>query len=273
MTTRAGVIGSPIGHSLSPAIFTAAFAASGLDWSYEAFEVPEGEAEAFVGRLRTELTGLSVTMPHKAAVIPALDHLSDVARDLGAVNCIARDGSALVGHNTDGPGLVDSLVIDEGLELEGRRVVLLGAGGAGRAVARALGIAGALVTVVNRSAERAEEAARLAGAAGRVGGEDDVSDAEILVNATPLGMGGDARLPVDVGRLGPGQVVVDLVYHPAVTPLLAAAAAAGARPVGGLGMRVHQAAHAFRLWTHEEPPVAAMRSGAEQGLAEREGAA
>jgi shikimate dehydrogenase len=273
MTTRAGVIGSPIGHSLSPAIFTAAFTATGLDWSYEAFEVPEGEAEAFVGRVRTDLVGLSVTMPHKAAVIPALDHLSDIARDLGAVNCIARDGADLAGHNTDGPGLVDSLLIDEGLELDGRRVVLLGAGGAGRAVARALGAAGAHVTVVNRSRDRAEEAARLAGAAGRVGTEDEVADAEIVVNATSLGMGSDARLPVDAGRLAPGQVVVDLVYHPAVTPLLAAAAAAGARPVGGLGMLVHQAAHAFRLWTHEDPPVAAMRSGAERSLAEREGAA
>lgn len=128
MTTRAGVIGMPIRHSLSPAIFTAAFVATGLDWSYEAFEVPEGEGEAFARRVRSDLEGLSVTMPHKASVIPALDDLSDIARDLGAVNCIVRRGGSLVGHNTDGPGFVDSLVIDEGISISGMRCALLGAG-------------------------------------------------------------------------------------------------------------------------------------------------
>ena len=273
MTTRAGVIGWPVRHSLSPAIFTAAFAATDLDWAYDAYEVAEGEAVEFVARVRDELTGLSVTMPHKAAVIPALEDLSPTARELGAVNCIARDGDRLVGHSTDGAGLVDSLRSDDGIALSGRRVVLLGAGGAGRAVARAIGAEGAVVVVVNRSAARGAEAARLAGPLASVGTVAEVADADVVINATPLGMGEDDRLPLDASLLGSGQVVVDLVYHPAVTPLLAAAAAAGARPVGGLGMLVHQAAHAFRLWTHEEPPVAAMRSGAEQGLAEREGAA
>lgn len=260
----------PIRHSLSPAIFAAAFEALGLDWAYAAYEVPEGEAAGFVGRVRADLEGLSVTMPHKAAVIPALDRLSDVAADLGAVNCIARDGDRLVGHNTDGPGLVDSLRVDEGIDVAGLRCALLGAGGAGRAVARALGVAGAEVVVVNRSAERAAEAARLAGSSGRVGSADDVRGCEVVVNATSLGMGDDGRLPVDGALLHDGQVVVDLVYHPAVTPLLAHAAAVGARPVGGLGMLVHQAAHALRLWTGEAPPIAAMRSGAERALAARE---
>jgi shikimate dehydrogenase len=269
MTKRAGVIGMPIRHSLSPALFTAAFAATGLDWTYEAFEVPEGEAAAFAERVRTDLEGISVTMPHKAAVIPALDELSDVARDLGAVNCIARDGARLIGHNTDGPGLVDSLVVDEGLELAGRRCALLGAGGAGRAVARALGRAGVQVGVVNRSPDRAADAARLAGPDGSVGAATVVADVDLVINATSVGMGRDGGLPVDPALLRPGQVVVDLVYHPAVTPLLHAAADAGARPVGGLGMLVHQAAHAFRLWTGVEPPIAAMRSGAEQALVER----
>lgn len=269
MTRRAGVIGSPIRHSLSPAIFGAAFEATGLDWTYEAFEVAEGDAPAFVARVRGELEGLSVTMPHKAAVIPALDELSPTAADLGAVNCIARDGDRLVGHNTDGAGLVDALVLDEGLDLAGRTCVLLGAGGAGRAVARALGAAGVEVVVVNRSGERAAEAARLAGPRGRVGTPTDVAGVDLVVNATSLGMGGDSRLPLDATLLGSGQVVVDLVYHPMVTPLLAAATRAGATPVGGLGMLVHQAAHAFRLWTGEDAPVEAMRSGAERALAAR----
>jgi shikimate dehydrogenase len=266
---RAGVIGMPIRHSLSPAIFTAAFAASALDWSYEAFEVADGDAPAFMARVRSELEGISVTMPHKAAVIPALDELSDVARDLAAVNCVARVDGRLVGHNTDGPGLVDALVLDEGLDLAGRRCALIGAGGAGRAVARALGAAGVEVVVINRSPERAAEAARLAGPRGSVGSMEQVAGADLVVNATSVGMAGDTASPVDGSLLGGHQVVVDLVYHPRVTPLLATAAAAGARPVGGLGMLVHQAAHQFRLWTGLEPPVAAMRAGAERGLAER----
>jgi shikimate dehydrogenase len=272
MATRAGVIGWPIRHSLSPAIFTAAFAATDLDWVYDAFEVPEGEAAGLVAKVRDELAGLSVTMPHKAAVIPALDDLTPTARELGAVNCIARDGGRLVGHSTDGAGLVDSLRLDDGIELSGRRVVLLGAGGAGRAVARAVGAEGAEVVVVNRSPEPAAKAARLAGPAARVGTAAEVAGADVVINATSLGMGDDGRLPFDPAFLGAGQVVVDLVYHPAVTPLLAAAGAAGARAVGGLGMLVHQAAHAFRLWTGEEPPLSAMRAGAERGLARRDGA-
>jgi shikimate dehydrogenase len=272
---RAGVIGRPIGHSLSPAIFRAAFGALGLDgWAYEAFEVGEDQAAAFAGRVRDDLVGLSVTMPDKAAVIPALDELAPVAADLGAVNCIARhpeDAARLVGHNTDGPGLVDALRLDEGLDLHGRRAVLLGAGGAGRAVARALGEAGVELAVVNRSADRAEVAARLAGARGRVGTLDDVAGAELIVNATSVGMGDDHRLPLERDLLHGGQVVVDLVYHPLETPLLAAAAAAGAHPVGGVGMLVHQAAHQLRLWTGAEPPVDAMRAGALAALAERAG--
>lgn len=271
MTRRAGVIGSPIGHSLSPAIFTAAFAATGLDWTYEAFEVAEDDAPAFVGRVRSELEGLSVTMPDKAAVIPALDHLTPIAADLGAVNCIAREGDRLVGHNTDGPGLVDALRVDEGLDLGGCRCALVGAGGAGRAVARALGAEGVEIVVVNRSPERAAEAARLAGPSARVGAPEDLPSVDLVVNATNLGMGTDGRLPVDPDLLRPDQVVVDLIYHPATTPLLRAAAAVGATPVNGLGMLVHQAAHAFRLWTGQDAPVDAMRSGALAALAAREG--
>jgi len=273
-TRVAAVIGSPVRHSLSPTILNAAFAATGLDWVYVAFEVPEGRGGDAVAAVRTlGLAGLSVTMPHKAAVHDAVDERTPVAAALGAVNCVFWRGDRLVGDNTDAAGFLDALRVDEGVEVAGRRCVVVGAGGAGRAVAHALGGAGAAeVGVVNRSPSPAERAAALAGAAGRVGEPDDVARADLVVNATPLGMGvtgPDEPLPVDVELLRPGQVVVDLIYQPAVTPLLAAASERGAVAVNGLGMLVHQAAHAFRRWTGEEPPVGAMRVATAEELARR----
>jgi len=279
-TTRsAGVIGTPIRHSLSPAIFNAAFAACGLDWAYLAFEVPEGAAGlAMAGVRALGLEGVSVTMPHKAAVIDALDSLSEDAARLGAVNCVARGGSGLEGHNTDGPGLIDALQIDEGIEVAGRRFAVVGAGGAARAVIRALGAAGAgEIIVINRSPDPAQAAAPLGGPRCRVGVVDDAAQADVVINATPLGMGvvvttdGEPEpLPVPAERLGAGQVVVDLVYHPATTPFLQTARARGAHVVNGLGMLIHQAAHAFRLWTHEEPPLEAMSAAAVAALVHRD---
>lgn len=278
-TRAAGVIGSPIRHSLSPAIFNAAFAAAGLDWAYLAFEVPEGAAGlAMAGVRALGLEGLSVTMPHKAAVIEGLDALSKDADALGAVNCISRRGVLLHGDNTDGAGLLDALRLDEGIEVAGSRCVVVGAGGAGRAVARALGQAGATsIAVINRSPAPAELAVEVAGFTARVGTADDLETADLVVNATPLGMGvvvstaGEPEpLPFDVARLGTGQVVIDLVYHPAVTPLLAAARDQGLRTVNGLGMLIHQAAHAFRLWTSEDPPLEVMSAAAVAGLGHRD---
>ncbi len=278
-TRVAGVIGSPVRHSLSPAIFNAAFAAGGLDWAYLAFEVPEGAGGlAMAGMRALGIDGLSVTMPHKAAVIDALDEVSGDAGALGAVNCVQRTGGRLVGHNTDGPGLVDALRFDEGIDIAGQRFAVLGAGGAARAVVRALGAEGAAaVVVVNRSPGPAELAAGLAGAVGTVGRPQDVADADVVVNATPLGMGvvvttaGEPEpLPVDPSLLQVGQVVVDLVYHPTVTPLIAQARARGLRAVNGLGMLIHQAAHAFRLWTSEEPPLEVMSAAALAALVHRQ---
>ena len=277
-TRTAGVIGLPIRHSLSPAIFNAAFSASGLDWAYLAFEVPEGAAGLAMAGVRSlGLEGVSVTMPHKAAVIPALDELTDDAEALGAVNCVERRGATLVGHNTDGPGLIDSLRLDEGIDPTGRQFAVLGAGGAARAVIRSLGLAGAsAVVVINRSEGPAEQAAALAGPAGRVGVPQDAGEVDVVVNATPLGMGvvvsrtGEPEpLPIAPDLLREGQIVVDLVYHPAVTPLAEATRALGIRTVNGLGMLIHQAAHAFRTWTSEEPPLEAMSAAAMAALLHR----
>lgn len=260
-TRLAAVIGSPVHHSLSPAIHNAAFTAAGLDWVYVALEVPAGKAGAAVEALRAlDIVGLSVTMPHKDDVAGAVDRWTEEAEILGAVNCVYRDGDELVGDNTDGIGFVDGLRLDHGIDPAGRRCVVLGAGGAARSVIRALGGAGAAeVVVVNRSADRAEAAMLLAGPVGRVGSLDDVTDAELLVNATSVGMGEDHRMPVPPESLSSRQVVADLVVHPVRTPLLTAAEARGARTVEGVSMLVHQAAHAYRRWTGEPAPLEAMR--------------
>lgn len=262
-TTRvAGVIGNPVRHSLSPVLHNAAFAALGLDWVYLAFEPPPDGGAAAVDAMRAlELGGLSVTMPFKEQVVAAVDELSPAAGALGAVNCIRWDGDRLVGENTDGAGFVASLAADAGFDPAGRRCVVVGAGGAGRAVTRALADAGAAaVGVVNRSPARAEAAAAIAGPAGAVVGQDAVAAADLVVNATPLGMHAGDALPVDPGLLGDRHVVADLVYHPARTPLLDEAAARGARTLNGLGMLVGQAALAFEHWTHVRPPLETMRA-------------
>jgi len=272
-TRVAGVIGDPVRHSLSPVIHNAAFRALDLDWVYLAFPVPAGEGAAAVAAMRTfGLDGLNVTMPHKADVIPGLDRLSPAAEALRSVNTIHRLGPDLVGESTDGIGFVDALVRDEGFDPVGRRVVVFGAGGAARSIVLALGSAGvADIAVVNRTASRAEQAAALAPeGVGRVGSEDDVDQADLVVNATSVGMAGtpeaDAVL-LDVRRLRPHQVVADLVYHPIRTPLLVAARERGAVAVTGLGMLIHQAAHAFRLWTGEDPPLEVMSAAALAALA------
>jgi len=270
LTDVAVVIGEPVEHSLSPTIHNAAFEALGLDWAYFALAVPRGHADRAIDAMRAlPFAGMSVTMPHKDAVAGLVDSCTPVAAKLGAVNCVFWRADELVGHNTDGAGLVDALRGDEGFDPDGRRAVVLGAGGAARAIVLALADAGcAEVTVVNRTASRAELTARLAGDRGRVGVEADVADADLVVNATSLGMG-DGALPCDPDRLGPGQLVVDLVYDPPITPLVAAARDRGVVATNGLGMLIHQAAHAFRSWTGQDAPVAAMSAAASAELAAR----
>jgi shikimate dehydrogenase len=267
-TRLAAVIGHPIGHTLSPAMHNAAFQALGLDWAYLAFDVePSGLADALAGVRALGVAGLSVTIPHKEAVASAVDKLSPLAAALGAVNTVVREpGAVLRGENTDGPGFLRALRDDEGFDPANKRCLVLGAGGAARAVVKALTDAGATeIVVVNRTRERAEALLSLAGDCGRVGVAAEAGEADLVVNATPVGMAGtgtDDQLPVDPAHLGTGQLVVDLVPNPAITRLVDEARARGAMAVNGLGMLVHQAALAFRLWTGEEPPVAVMSAAA-----------
>jgi shikimate dehydrogenase len=257
-------IGNPISHSLSPLLHQAAFDALGLDWVSVAFPVAVGLAPRALDAVRVlDMAGLSVTMPHKSDAAGACDELTPLARRLGAVNCVTNREGRLVGDSTDGPGLLEALERASGSGPGGLRCVVIGAGGAGRAAVAALADAGAAeVVVVNRTLERAEVAASLAGPIGRVGTPDDIRRAELVVHAIPLGMSGSDDT---AGTVGPftdlfheGQVVMDLVYEPLQTPLLKGAAEKGAVTVSGLGMLVHQAAISLRSWTGLEAPTKRM---------------
>ncbi len=259
-----GVMGFPVAHSLSPLLHNTAFAHLGIDWVSLGFAVHPGRgAAALVGARDLGIRGLSVTMPHKEDVAAAVASLTPEAGRLGAVNCVSDDHGAWLGDNTDGAGFVAALARGGRFTPAGRRCLVVGAGGAARAVIAALGDAGAAeVVVVNRTPDRAEVAVALAGSTGRVGDAGDARGAELVVNATPAGMGdvegGPGSWPVDPALLGPGQVVVDLVYHPPLTPWLAAATERGATTMNGLGMLVHQAALQIGRWTGREAPVDAM---------------
>ena len=256
------IIGWPVAESLSPAIHNAAFEALGLDWTYIPLAVRPGAIDEGVGLLRElDVQGANVTMPHKQSVVPYLERLSGDAQTLQAVNTIVRDGEAFVGDNTDGPGFLAAIAEEAGFEPEGKRALVLGAGGAARAVALALARAGAAVVV---SARRPEQAAELSSLA--VGIETGLwgvaAEADLIVNATPSRDG----LPLDALGFGPRVLGVDLIYQPPSTGFVLAARAAGATAVDGLGMLVHQASLSFRLWTGREAPLHVMREAARSAL-------
>ncbi len=278
-TRVTGLIGDPIAHTRSPAILNAGFVACGLNWIYVPFPAPAGHGGDAVRAARAlGLAGLTVTMPHKADAAHACDELTPAAAALGAVNVVTvGEGGRLVGASTDGEGLVRS-VQEEGFEPAGREALVLGAGGAARAIVLALANAGARVTVAARRLAAAEAAAGLTfaaqrpqggpgrGSAGDPGTAVALADVDpgayaLVVNATPLGMQGEPG-PVAVDRLNLGQFVVDTVYHPMETPFLAAARARGIQCTNGLGMLVHQAALAFELWTGVDAPLEVMRAAA-----------
>lgn len=268
-TRLAAVIGHPVRHSLSPAMHNAVFASSGLDWCFVSLDVREGGVGAAISAMPVlGIWGYAVTMPHKAQAAECVDEVDPAASVLGSVNTVVlRDDGSTYGATTDGHGFVDS-VIESGCDIRGRRVVVLGAGGAARAIVDALGRAHAVdIAIVNRTAANAEVAARLTHVA-RVGTAADIADADLLVNSTSVGLGTD-ELPVDPRLLHDGLVVADNVYHPLDTALLRAARAAGARTVDGLGMLVHQAVLQQELWTGVRPDPAILRAAAERELTAR----
>ncbi|MBA2313513.1 MAG: shikimate dehydrogenase [Actinobacteria bacterium] len=269
----AGVLGWPLERTLSPAIHAAAFESVGLPWVYLAWAVPpESLASAVEGLRVLRASGANVTMPHKEAILPLLDDLDEDARAVGAVNTVASGGGRLIGHNTDVSGFKEFLAGDAGATISGARCVVLGAGGAARAVVKALSELDAeVISVVARDAHKAASVAAIAGARGRAepwtANIWAVADADVVVNATPLGMNKEKLL--EGARFDAGQWVVDLIYDPPSTPLIDSARSQGAHAWGGIGMLVHQAAGSFRIWTGQEPPLPAMSAAAVTAIAGR----
>lgn len=265
-----GIVGGPeqVLRSLSPAIHNAAFEALGLDWVYLPFPVEASEVDRAVrGLPAAGVRGFNVTMPHKLVAAKAVDRLQGLARTTGAVNTVEVRSGELIGHNTDGEGLVRFLERDLGVKIEGASVLIIGAGGAARSAVAALAEARASsITVLARDLSKAEDLRRLAFKSEFRAGSPDgsgalVSHSQIIVNATPVGQVGEAPI-IETGAIAPGATVVDLVYQPPTTRLVVEARRSGASAAGGLGMLLHQAALAFQIWTGVEPPMEAMSAAA-----------
>jgi shikimate dehydrogenase len=276
-------VGHPIGHSLSPAIHNAALEACGIDARYRAVDVAPADLGDWVKNIRSsEALGFNVTVPHKEAVIPFLDEIGGDALRVGAVNTVVRSSSAadqvrLTGANTDTVGFRQSLAVEADTSLRDQRVVLLGAGGAARAIALvALQDGAAELIIANRHLERAErllqdlDARGSATATRAVSLEDAALDhalesATIVVNATSVGLR-SADLPLDPGPISVKSLVVDIVYNPPETAFLTAAARRGTRTLPGLGMLIYQAAAAFELWTGVPAPLSVMHEAGHKAL-------
>jgi shikimate dehydrogenase len=265
------VLGHPVGHSVSPAMQNAALAAMGRDGVYVAFDVaPEGLGDAVRGIRALGLAGVNVTIPHKEAILPLLDHLDPQAALIGAVNTLVPQDGALVGHNTDAPGFLRSLQA-AGAEPRGARVVLLGAGGSARGIGVALAQAGASLTVVNRTEARATALVELLNRQVRQGCaaghgwvrsvlEEAIATADILVNTTSIGMHPkvDAAPEVPWAACRAQTLVYDLIYNPWETRFLAQARERGCRTVNGAAMLAWQGALALELWTGQPAPAELM---------------
>ncbi|SMP10381.1 shikimate dehydrogenase [Desulfurobacterium pacificum] len=274
-TSVYGIFGFPVKHSLSPLMQTAAFQHCGIDAVYVPFEVsPEALKDGIKGIKALNVKGINVTVPHKEKVCELVDYLSEDAEFLGATNTVKNENGVLTGYNTDAEGFLRSL-LEEGTNVEGKKVVMFGAGGAARAVGYALLKGGAKVLhLINRNFQRAKEVGELLSKRGNVlvyplkenTAESLVEDADIVVNTTSVGMKeGDPKL-FDYSVIKGETVVVDIIYNPPLTPLLKAAKEKGCKVVNGLGMLVHQGAIAFEIWTGKKAPVDVMRKVLEEAL-------
>lgn len=280
MTKYVGIIGYPVEHSISPRFQQAAFDAMGLDVRYEVWETEPARLPTVIQGIRQPSNlGANITVPYKEAVLPFLDDIDELAQDIGAANTIVNREGKLFGYNTDAEGFIRALCQDGGFEAEGRRVVLLGAGGAARAASFALVKAGVKsLIIINRTYERAQAlASELKSFGSEItalpwGGErlaEALAACDLLVNCTSVGMKysvTDGQSPLAAELIPKQALIYDIVYNPIETPLLLDAKKIGARTLSGLGMLVYQGASAFKLWTGNEPPLDIMFEEARKGL-------
>lgn len=281
-TRICALIGYPVEHSLSPIMHNAAFQRLGLDYIYVAFSVPpERLREAVSGIRGLGICGVNVTMPHKISVIKYLDDLDEGARLAGSVNTILNKGGQLIGYTTDGLGALNALKY-AGSNPYGRKVVILGAGGASRSISLALANYARELVILNRTLERVEglvaELRRIYGSTSIRAGplsrrvlEEELRDADILVNATSVGMRPNVdETPVKRDLLHGNLTVFDIIYDPLETRLLREARSLGAKTVDGLSMLVHQGALSFEIWTGVKAPIEVMREAALKKIMEKE---
>ncbi len=272
----AAVIGKPISHSLSPAIYRSAFASQGIEGEYRAVEADSSTISALLAELRVQhISGLSVTMPLKEAIISHLDVIDADAELLNAVNCVDFIDGVATGHNTDGDGCCDALEQQGGALLSGAHAVVLGAGGTARSVALALGRRGARVAIINRTTENAEALVRALAPSARLSGGDivvgsiaEIARAGVLVNTTSVGMHSEES-PISANVMHRNLVVLDAVYSPMETTLLKAARQAGGVTVDGLWMLIQQARRQCVYQFGWNPDAVPMREAAERELAAR----
>jgi shikimate dehydrogenase len=273
-----GAFGDPIAENPTGVMQEAGFGAAGLDWRYLTLQVKAGDlAAAVAGARAIGMRGFNLTIPHKVAVIEHLDALSKEAETIGAVNTVCIENGRLTGENTDGKGFLRGVRQDAGVDPSGKRVVVLGAGGAARAVAAELLLAGVRdLLVVNRSTERGEQmTADLRASTGKdirferwQGTYAVPGDVDLFVNATSIGLypDVDAMPDVDLGAAAPATLVCDVVFNPPETPLLRAARGRGLPTLDGLSMLVYQGVIAFQMWTGQEPDASVMKAALSEAL-------
>jgi shikimate dehydrogenase len=277
-TKVCGIIGDPIEHSMSPVMHNAAFTALDLDYAYLPFRVRREELKmAIAGIKALGIVGLNVTIPHKVDVIPLLDKLDLLAEKMGAVNTIVNEDGVLAGYNTDAPGFLQALLA-RGIAPEGKKIVILGAGGAAKGISFILAEAGARLVILNRTLFKAKQlVSQIAQSYNKrleaMALNDEnlrraLDNADVLVNTTSIGMVPDVdRTPVPAELLKADVVVFDIVYNPLETRLLREARMAGARTIDGLDMLVWQGVLAFHKFTGREAPFEIMKQAAEKALA------
>ncbi len=276
-TKVVGIFGDPVEHSISPFIHNASFEAMGLDYVYVPFRVRKDRLSHCVDAIRAlDIKGVNVTIPHKEAIMAYLDELDHEAEEIGAVNTVVNTRGRLKGYNTDSQGYLNSLTEETGFNPTGKNIVVIGAGGAGRAVVYGLAKKKPRrLVIANRTPERAQALAREVSkkytstelVATGLNIKDYLGDCHLLVNATSVGMQGGKKGPVvSIEGLPEDAIVSDIVYKPLDTPLIAEAERLGLRVHRGLGMLVHQAALSFELWTGKRPSIDAMRFTAVQSM-------